>query len=566
MKNIFFILLIGFSLLLAQEDIKIETIDGGNNKTVGTIPTLKIYDNNSYILYGDETDQELKLIKKRGNDNKIIHTITGTSNASNFDIDHSGNIHICYLKNGGIYYDTNKSGTWSSVYVDKAYSSTWTRIGCKVDKNQYIHMSYDYYDAKNKDYQLHYATNKTGSFNIETILDKNTQYSDLAIGKDNKIIISFSDFNNVYIVTKKDNNWTTPILIGGWLDNSIAYDDKYDTEYISYIQGGQLYFAKTQDGSSISSYPINTVCKAQLPYIDIGKDKIGVAYLCNKNDKKYAMLSFIDGKTITIDDITSDNAYWHGEYGISLDFDNKGKWYVVYYDIKNRSLKYATQKDENTQEQNTTSSLEEKSIHIYKNWQNIGFENNLNVNIFDDTCIDYIWKYDISNPNKPIWKLYANDKNFIYPNNIKRLYNITPLEGYWIKSDKDCVVNIENSQIKSKLIDNIDIIDKKLQLLHYNNDGNLDYWFEISFHKDGSFNAIYNDNITDKYETTSEIRDSGYKIAGKWVLKDSKIYLTLQNETIILTPIVLDLHYPIGYEVFKNGSYEKKIMDIQNFY
>ena len=578
MYKLFLTILVSIQLLAAS-NISIQTVDGQNGTIAGTVPTLHVFNDKVYILYGDETNVELKLVKKENGAFNLIHTIKGTSNASNFDIDSNGNIHICYLKNNGIYYDTNKSGDWVSTFVDKAYSSTWTRIGCSAGANGAIYMSYDYFDVNNNKFQLHYATNRSGSFHIETVLDKGTQYSDLTLGNDDKPYISFSDSNNVYVTYKNDSRWITPKLIGGWLYNSIVYDKKYDEQLVTYVDRGQLYFAKMRDDVNASSYPIDTSCRAQLPSIAIGKKGVGIAYLCSKDSKTYAKVAIIDGKIDIVDDITPTEDGWHGEYGISLDFDSNGMWHIAYYDIKNKDLKYATEETEDINSESNTSTEKNTTknnfytIKLQKGWQNIGINEDISTNVFDNGCTEFIWKYDISDIDHPIWKLYvANNKTYNIPTNIGKLKYLKSGDGYWVKSSNNCEVKISNSNqsiYKSKLIEDKDLINKKLELLHREGSSwNVDYWIELSFDSDHTFKGTYNDNITDQSAPTSEIRDNGHKINGTWKITDSKIFLHIStnNKIIILTPITLDIESFIGYETFENGNYNKKIFTIQNYY
>ena len=577
MYKLFLILIVSIQILMAN-DISIQTVDGKNNIVAGTVPTLHIFNDKIFILYGDETNNELKLVKKENGSFDKIYTVNGTSNASNFSIDDNGNIHICYLKNNGIYYDTNKSGEWISTFIDKAYASTWTRIGCDVDKNGAIYMSYDYFDVNNNKFQLHYATNKSGLFQIETVLDKGVQYSDLTLGNNNKPYISFSDFSKVYLTYKNEGGWITPKLIGGWLDNSIVYDKRYNEQYIAYVGGDQLYFAKMMDDTNASSYPVDTSCEAQLPSIAIGKKGVGIAYLCSENGKKYAKVAIIDGDIDKIDEITPVENSWHGEYGISLDFDSKGMWHIAYYDMKNKDLKYATNETEDIDNKNNamidlnTTKNNYYTINIKKGWQNIGANQDISIDKFKNSCVDLIWKYDITDINNPIWKLYvANNTIYNIPAKVGKLKYITSGDGYWVKSSGNCQIKIsslDKSIYNSKLIEDKDLINKKLELLHRDSSWKMDYWIELSFNGDYTFKGTYNDNITDQYASTSEIRNSGYKINGTWKIVNSKIYLDIGNsdKKIILTPITLDIENPIGYEVFESGNYKKEIFTIQNYY
>jgi len=209
-------------------------------------------------------------------------------------------------------------------------------------------------------------------------------------------------------------------------------------------------------------------------------------------------------------------------------------------------------------------------INIQKGWQNIGVAQDMNISQFDNSCVDYIWKYDISDSNNPTWKLHiSNNMFYTVPSNIGKLDHIASGEGYWIKGTSSCKIKVATTKEAvndSKLIEDKDLKNKKIELLSRDSAWNLVLWIEFSFNDDYTFSGVYNNNITNQYASNSEIRDSGNIISGTWKIVNSKVYLYTEEEQIILTPVILDIETPIGYEIFNNGNYDKKILTIKNYY
>lgn len=85
-----------------------------------------------------------------------------------------------------------------------------------------------------------------------------------------------------------------------------------------------------------------------------------------------------------------------------------------------------------------SSSILSADITIKSGWQLLGATQDMNTTIFDNTCIDYLWKYDATTPE---WKIHiANGVN--YTLSATEFSSFTKGEGYWVKGNGDCTINM----------------------------------------------------------------------------------------------------------------------------
>ncbi len=104
--------------------------------------------------------------------------------------------------------------------------------------------------------------------------------------------------------------------------------------------------------------------------------------------------------------------------------------------------------------------LSAQTIDILNGWQLLGAKNDINVTEFDNSCVNYIWKYDTTNAATPQWQLHIQNssENHGYP----QITSIKPGEGFWVKGNASC--NITLSSTTTVVAEEIDII-KGWQLL-----------------------------------------------------------------------------------------------------
>ena len=85
-------------------------------------------------------------------------------------------------------------------------------------------------------------------------------------------------------------------------------------------------------------------------------------------------------------------------------------------------------------------SVYAQSINIKSGWELKGISGNIHkMSTFDNSCVDYIWKYDRSGDIAQ-WKVYSTHGETIF----ETIDSITYEDGFWVKSSSDCVITLEN--------------------------------------------------------------------------------------------------------------------------
>ena len=78
-------------------------------------------------------------------------------------------------------------------------------------------------------------------------------------------------------------------------------------------------------------------------------------------------------------------------------------------------------------------------ITIKTGWQLLGATQDMNTTMFNDTCIDYIWKYDTTDINVPEWQVHiANGVDYLH--NMTTISSFAKGDGYWVKGNADCTI------------------------------------------------------------------------------------------------------------------------------
>jgi len=79
-------------------------------------------------------------------------------------------------------------------------------------------------------------------------------------------------------------------------------------------------------------------------------------------------------------------------------------------------------------------------------WHLLGASEDLNVSKFDSTCVDYIWKYDISG-NNPEWQLHKANNNITTSYNGATISSLNAGDGFWAKSQSSCDINTTTASV-----------------------------------------------------------------------------------------------------------------------
>ena len=78
-------------------------------------------------------------------------------------------------------------------------------------------------------------------------------------------------------------------------------------------------------------------------------------------------------------------------------------------------------------------------ITVKTGWQLLGATQDMNTTMFNDTCVDYIWKYDTTNITTPEWQIHVAN-GVEYSHGMTTIASFTKGEGYWAKGNADCVI------------------------------------------------------------------------------------------------------------------------------
>lgn len=161
-------------------------------------------------------------------------------------VDSKNNVHASYYDylNGDLKYVTNKDGTWEITVID-SIGDVGKHPSIAIDTNDNIHISY--YDSTND--ILKYASNKTGSWLVEIIdnVQGRGEFSSLAVDSLGNPHVSYSNINyeiyysdtsRLHYATNESGTWNTEFIVDPKFKvnsrSSIAIDTN-DKVHISYF-------------------------------------------------------------------------------------------------------------------------------------------------------------------------------------------------------------------------------------------------------------------------------------------------------------------------------------------
>ncbi len=89
-----------------------------------------------------------------------------------------------------------------------------------------------------------------------------------------------------------------------------------------------------------------------------------------------------------------------------------------------------------------SSSLYAFEYEIKPGWQQLGAVSDIkDPTIFNNNCVDYLWQYDNTNVDTPIWRLHvANGVDYSYTGPI--IEKINRGQGFWAKANGECTVTL----------------------------------------------------------------------------------------------------------------------------
>jgi hypothetical protein len=272
-------------------------------------------------------------------------------------VDSNNKAHIVYYyglysyPNPSLKYATDKSGSWVKSKIDKPFKGMFNSIA--IDSNKKVHISYlSRHEYNNPpyvvEYHLNYATNKSGTW-VKTVIDRTVHwgnYSSIAVDSNNKIHISYDDFDDLKYATNRSGTWATTIIDSiGYVGmySSIALDSN-DNVHISYCDQSnyRLRYASNISGGWSSIDVDDAQCGFTSIAIDSG-DHVHIGYYDGpfSNCIKYATNSsgFWEPTVVKPDIYLS---FISGEDNVSLAVGSNDNVYIVYPNSETEQLELAT--------------------------------------------------------------------------------------------------------------------------------------------------------------------------------------------------------------------------------
>ena len=106
-----------------------------------------------------------------------------------------------------------------------------------------------------------------------------------------------------------------------------------------------------------------------------------------------------------------------------------------------------------------SSSVNAETIDIKNGWNLFGAPTNIELNKFDNSCVDYILKYNTNTNTKLGWQHHiANGENYNYKGT--NISSINEGDGFWVMASSDCIIEINDIKL-SPIIEGTPIIETK---------------------------------------------------------------------------------------------------------
>ena len=281
--------------------------------------------------------------------------IPGTHNAGKHNsiaVDGEGVIHIAHgdiAANGNLRYTKmNPDAGWSSEIVDST-STTGRYTSTYAEENGEVHISYFDHGAED----LKYAHHDGNGWTISTVDSGGVVglFTSLVVDSDGIVHISYTDYSNMDLkYARYDGNWSiNTVDSGGSVGQYTSIDvDANNNAVISYHDGSNLDLKLAVCNTS-SSVPPTVSCSTSTVSstgtvgtadTDVKIDEFGTIHILyqDSTDASNISLEYAYGSVGNFSSMSIDS----GILGYtSLDIDDDGNVYVVYFDKENDDLRYA---------------------------------------------------------------------------------------------------------------------------------------------------------------------------------------------------------------------------------
>ncbi|MBI1908544.1 MAG: hypothetical protein HYS22_00005, partial [Deltaproteobacteria bacterium] len=250
-------------------------------------------------------------------------------------VDSNNKLHIAYrdTTNSTLKYATNKSGSWATETIEAGGVSP----SIAVDSNGTVHISHQ---ASSK---VRYVTGTAGSWSSQQVISNGVfnLTSSLALDSNNKVYITATSFNTPFqlqYATNKTGSWNEETIVTGDAVGPSILIGHDGVVYVPYTTPS-MKLAKNS-GSGWTTSTIDTVASG---LTGIAIDSKGFLHICyydsTNKDLKYA--TNLTGSWVTM---TLDSTGDVGNY-CDIAIDSNDRLHISYYDATNGRAKYATTGD-----------------------------------------------------------------------------------------------------------------------------------------------------------------------------------------------------------------------------
>jgi len=90
-----------------------------------------------------------------------------------------------------------------------------------------------------------------------------------------------------------------------------------------------------------------------------------------------------------------------------------------------------------------SSAIYAQDLDVQNGWQLLGAIEDINISNFDNTCVDYLWKYKNED-----WQVYIANNQTYDLSNITAMTSLNQGDGFWIKGITECKISTETQTPK----------------------------------------------------------------------------------------------------------------------
>lgn len=225
----------------------------------------------------------------------------------------------------------------------------------------------------------------------------------------------------------------------------------------------------------------------------------------------------------------------------------------------------------------TTFSQE---INVKTGWQLLGAINDINLSKFDNTCVDYLWKYIPNKQNEGKWQLHISNNN-TYNYQGEMISSLNKEDGFWLYANSDCSINLDTSTITQTITLDKNMLVNKIFYANFM-EQDEEQFIVFSFSDTQMAGKTYNSNgnLLDSWSSTYKIENGiierefdSFRLknieSNKWILenksdddKDGIKEVVDTHEWLLTKPI----NFPDTNDSSPFMGFTSEMLNGKNFY